>query len=117
MADDRLPCCRAESIAATRSDKVMARPPAISFNPLQNASSRLTLVLCPATTMERLTTEDFMNTPPFVAVGLHLNKKFVLHCDGHKRILGRCKNHTDLRSNGMWLVKKSAPTEPKSDAL
>jgi hypothetical protein len=31
MADDRLPCRRAESIAATKSDNVMLRPRAISF--------------------------------------------------------------------------------------
>ena len=33
IADDRLPCCRSESIAATRSDTEMSRRPAISFNP------------------------------------------------------------------------------------
>src|SRR5436190_5235628 len=60
MADDRLPCCRSESIAATRSDNVMSRPPAISLSPFQNASSRLTLVLWPAITMDRLTTGDFI---------------------------------------------------------
>src|SRR6266436_9588826 len=64
MADERLPCCRSESIAATRSDKVMSRPPAISLRPFQKASSRLTLVLCPAMTMERLTTGDFIARPP-----------------------------------------------------
>ncbi len=32
----------------------------MSFNDFQNVSSRLTLVLCPAITMERLTTDDFM---------------------------------------------------------
>ena len=37
-----------------------SRPPAISFRPFQNASSRLTLVLCPAMTIERLTTGDFI---------------------------------------------------------
>ena len=31
MADDRLPCRRAESIAATKSDNVMLRPRTISF--------------------------------------------------------------------------------------
>src|SRR6266511_1376910 len=56
MADDKLPCCRSESIAATSSDKVMSRLPAISLSPFQNASSRLTLVLWPAMTIERLTT-------------------------------------------------------------
>src|SRR6202048_5200440 len=60
MADDRLPCLRSESIAATRSDMVMPRPLAISLSPFQNASSRLTLVLWPAMTMERLTTGDFI---------------------------------------------------------
>src|SRR6266436_9134784 len=42
------------------SDKVKSRFAAISFNPVQNASSRLTLVLCPAMTIERLTTGDFI---------------------------------------------------------
>jgi hypothetical protein len=44
----------------------MCRSRAISFNPFQNASSRLTLVLWPATTVERLATGDFMQTLPFV---------------------------------------------------
>src|SRR5581483_1536358 len=65
MADDRLPWRRSESMAATRSDKVMSRLPAISFNPFQNASSRLTLVLCPAITMDRFTTGDFIDRLPF----------------------------------------------------
>src|SRR6516165_1843079 len=64
MADDRLPCQRSESIAPTSSDRVVFRPRAISFNPSQNASSRVTLVLWPATMIERLTTSDFMKTPP-----------------------------------------------------
>src|SRR5215468_10618378 len=42
------------------SDKVRSRFEAISFSPVQNASSRLTLVLCPAMTIERLTTGDFI---------------------------------------------------------
>src|SRR5215475_14897914 len=65
MADERLPCRRSESIVDTRSDKVMSRPPAISFSPLQNASSRLTLVLWPAITIERLTTGDFIYCLPY----------------------------------------------------
>src|SRR5580704_2316964 len=60
MAEDRLPCRRSWSIAATMSDKVKSRLAAISFNPVQNASSKLTLVLCPAMTIERLTTGDFI---------------------------------------------------------
>ena len=37
----------------------MSRPAAISFNPFQNASSRLTLVLWPAMTIECLKIADF----------------------------------------------------------
>src|SRR5579862_1263258 len=65
MADDRLPCRRPESIDATRSDNVVRRPTAISLSPLQKASSRLTLVLCPAITIERLITGDFITRLPF----------------------------------------------------
>src|SRR5579862_6065519 len=64
MADDRLPCRRPESIDATRSDNVVRRPTAISLSPLQKASSRLTLVLCPAITIERLITGDFITRLP-----------------------------------------------------
>src|SRR5712672_732725 len=59
MADDKLPAGRPESMAATISDKVMSRSDAISLSPLQNASSRLTLVLSPAMTIARLVTIDF----------------------------------------------------------
>src|ERR1700693_1300738 len=64
-ADDRLPWTRAESMVATISDKVRARPAAISFSPYQKASSRLTLVLWPAITIERLTTGDFITPSVF----------------------------------------------------
>src|SRR5579862_187481 len=65
MADDRLPCGRPESMVATRSDNVSCRPVAMSFNPFQKASSRLTLVLWPAMTIERLMTGDFIAHLPF----------------------------------------------------
>src|SRR5271157_4379463 len=65
MADDRLPCGRPESMDATRSDSVACRLTAISFSPRQNASSRLTLVLWPAMTIERLMTGDFIVHLPF----------------------------------------------------
>src|SRR5215470_9740974 len=65
MAEERFPCRRPPSMLATRSDNVMLRAPAISLRPLQNASSRLTLVLCPAMTIERLTTGDFIDRPPY----------------------------------------------------
>src|SRR6266849_4416690 len=70
MAEDRFPCRRPPSIVATRSDSVMLRPEAMSLRPLQKASSRLTLVLCPAITIERLTTGDFIDRPPF-RCGVH----------------------------------------------
>src|ERR1700760_1872727 len=60
IAEDRLPCWRLLSISPTSSDNVMFRKPAISFMPFQNASSRLTLVLWPPTTIDRFTTGDFM---------------------------------------------------------
>src|SRR5262245_57379926 len=54
MADDRLPCSRSASIAPTNSDKVISRWSATCLRAFQNASSRLTLVLWPAMTTERL---------------------------------------------------------------
>src|SRR5258707_940330 len=83
MADDRLPCCRWKSIAATKSDNVMWRSPPISFRLFQNPSSRLTLVLWPPTTTERLVTRDFIKTHLlFVENSQHPNTKFVPFC-GH----------------------------------
>ena len=52
--------------AATKSDSVRRRRMAISFNPFQKASSKLMLVLCPARTIERLTTGDFISLAPFL---------------------------------------------------
>jgi hypothetical protein len=43
-------------------DKVVSRPMAIAFSSFQNASSRLMLVLWPATTTERLITVDFIKS-------------------------------------------------------
>jgi hypothetical protein len=53
------------SISSTSSDSVILRRLEISFMPFQNASSILTLVLRPATTIERLVMGDFM-TPSAV---------------------------------------------------
>src|SRR6516164_1888206 len=69
MADDKLPCARPVSISATRSDKVLSWPTAISLSPFQKASSRLTLVLWPAMTIERLMTGDFIACLPFRSGG------------------------------------------------
>src|SRR4249920_3770060 len=82
-------------MVSTSVDKVTSRLPAISFSPLQNSSSRLTLVLWPARTIERLTTGDFMKTPPFVVDMRHTTGKLVRHCGRRAIILERCKNHTD----------------------
>src|ERR1700749_3153307 len=54
----------------TNSDSVCRLVLAISFRPSQNASSRLTLVLCPASTIERFTTVDFMAPLLVLAAGL-----------------------------------------------
>src|SRR5262245_49742508 len=48
----------------------MPRAVAISLRLFQNSSSRLTLVLCPAITIERLETEDFTAFSPTMATGL-----------------------------------------------
>jgi hypothetical protein len=63
MADDRSRW-RSASMMVIGSDKVVSQPPVISFNALQNASSRLTLILLPAMTIGRLMT-DFMTCPHF----------------------------------------------------
>src|SRR5579863_1359230 len=60
MAEDKLPCLRPASMAPTRSDTGCCRLAAMSLSAVQNAASRLTLVLCPAITMERLTTADLI---------------------------------------------------------
>src|SRR5215211_6382355 len=65
MPDERLPWRRSVSMVATSSDKVISRAAAISLRPCQKASSRLTLVLWPAMTIERLTTGDFISFSHF----------------------------------------------------
>ena len=49
--------------ATDNSDNVTWRSLAIFFSAFQNSSSRLTLVLRPASKIERLTTSDFMMVP------------------------------------------------------
>jgi hypothetical protein len=60
-AEERLLCWRALSMSATNFDTVTPCVFAISFRLFQNASSRLTLVLCPLKTTDRLTINDFIN--------------------------------------------------------
>src|SRR5215475_1248428 len=64
MAEDRLPPLRSASIISISADTGNPRWRAISRRPLQNASSRLTLVLWRATATERLTIADLMACPP-----------------------------------------------------
>src|SRR4051812_21536404 len=65
MPDERLPWRRPVSMVATSSDKVRSRDGAISLRPCQKASSRLTLVLWPAMTIDRLMTGDFISFSHF----------------------------------------------------
>src|SRR6516164_8875975 len=93
------------------SDKVRWRPSAISLSPVQNASSRLTLVLWRARTIECLTTGDFtvsgfdpwpvghqryaLTYSVFAVVNRrHRNRRISRHCGGGERKLERGKNHT-----------------------
>ena len=57
MAEERFPL-RREFISPTSSEIVILRSLPISFRPFQNASSTLTLVLCPATAIDRLIIMD-----------------------------------------------------------
>jgi len=66
MTDDRFPRCRSESISASKADKVISPPLAISLSDFQNTSSRLTLVLRPPTSTDRFMIRDAI-TPPQAA--------------------------------------------------
>ena len=63
-AEERLPSFRFLSMSATTFDTVTHSACAMSFRTVQNASSRLTLVLCPSITIDRLTIEDFILIGP-----------------------------------------------------
>src|SRR5262249_1157300 len=63
-AEERLPSFRFLSMSATIFDTVAHSACAMSFRTVQNASSRLTLVLCPSITIDRLTIEDFILIGP-----------------------------------------------------
>src|SRR5258708_23471954 len=67
MADDRLAPSREASIIAARELSDSPRSSAMARSRRQNASSRETLVRCPAMTSERLTTRAFALS---VAIGL-----------------------------------------------
>jgi hypothetical protein len=73
IAEDRLPRSRVLSISVTIFDTGTPSVRAIFFRLLQNASSRLTLVLCPSIMMERLTIADFMMCPLIFALDRNSN--------------------------------------------
>src|SRR5438477_10366271 len=102
MADDRLPCWRSVSMDETRSDRVTLRSSAMSLRLVQNASSRLTLVLCPAMTMERLITGDFIDGLLFRC---DADREFGGPCLGpppHGRApLWRCHGQAAVRRRGL----------------
>jgi len=67
IAEDRLlPRWRVLSISVIILDSVSSWATAISFRVSQNASSRLTLVICPSTATERLRIKDFTSVSPIV---------------------------------------------------
>jgi hypothetical protein len=78
MADDKLAYFRSASILAISWDKVSSRRAAICRKLFQNASSRLTLVLRPAMTIECLTTEDFTAPSPRTQAPVY-GRSFVKH--------------------------------------
>jgi hypothetical protein len=63
MALERLDAVRCSSISAASSPRLTPLPSAISFRASQKPSSRLTLVLWPLTTIDRLSTSDFIECP------------------------------------------------------
>jgi hypothetical protein len=63
MAEERFPRGRLDSMSATTLDTDARRASAISRKHVQNGSSKDTLVLCPAMTIERFTIGDFTRLP------------------------------------------------------
>ena len=73
MADDRLACCRVESISDTRMPNLILRAKAISLSPHQNSSSTLTLVLRPEMTTLRFRIS--VSHPASNSEGNHLRRR------------------------------------------
>ena len=115
-AEERLPCWRALSISAITFDSVTPCVCAISFRLFQNASSRLTLVLCPLKTTECLITEDFMNVFPKSARRYHL----AIRCGEVIKEVPFQKNHPPLRyrrkAGGVTTPGRRAQMLPKKIA-
>ena len=78
-------------MVAIKSDTAICRCRAISFNLLQNACSRLTLVSRPPIAIERLTTRDLMNLIPHNANGNLPQRYSFQRCANLKKIFGVAK--------------------------
>ena len=101
IAEDRLPCLPSfidlRDHLPTASTCCMC---AIFFRSLQKASSRLTLVLCPSMTTERLTTSDFMNASQKVFAEYPLP----IRCDEVVKQVPFQKNHLRCGIGGKLVV-------------
>ena len=91
----------------------MSRSLAISFSDFQKASSRLTLVLWPAITTERLTTKDFIaplfsfrtyNAAPLLSGGSQLVRVEHVHVnEGGQAVIGPTET-----AKAKWQAKRGA---------
>src|ERR1700681_3619129 len=88
------------------SDNVKSRFAAISFSPVQNASSKLTLVLCPAMTIERLTTGDFIGFSCLDTVLVELAAE-LRPCGLGERAISLRHSVGNSRHGGAFLVTSS----------
>src|SRR5437868_1511520 len=105
MAEERLPCGCSEQIVATIRDSIICRLLAMSLSPFQKASSRLTLVLRPAMTIERLTIVELMAP--------------LAMCTGIDQTMLRCKERraTDRGSAGGSSPKNAATVGETASSL
>ena len=74
-------------------------------------------VVTRARTIERLTTGDFMKTPPFVVDLRHTIGKLVRYCGRICRLVERCKNHTDRNGNFALAHECGCALRTRADAL
>lgn len=91
IVEDKLPCWRVLLIPSTRLDTVAPWTCAICFRSFQKTFSRLTLVLCPLTTTECLTTAEvfMMSTPNIVAAIIRVIRHRKAAIEYQKKLRGR----------------------------
>jgi hypothetical protein len=85
-------CWRSLAIVETSVAGVTPLAVAISRSASQNASSRLTLVLCPAMTVDLFKTRDFC-IPPFMK---HPHQAAQCVCGRYNRVIGETRNHLSV---------------------